>query len=1379
MATDAQTRFHDEWLGFAQPYEGLVFSVPVLADAQITPQVGADLTARFRRALVTPDEDSPGHFGDLQAFFADFLGYDRPGALVPRSELPTALHFYAQEGGQDLRPSFAIARTLPEPGKDDLFGSFGDEPTPREPIASGSGDSPWLALVWDVRDDAGKQALGLNLDKPEEQTGPWRYPPTAKFERLLRAVGVPIGLLCNGRDLRLVYAPAGESIAHLTFRGEFLQRPDGRSLLAAFELLLGATRTYEASAEFTLEGLLKESRSRQADVTKELAGQVFEAVELLLSGFEAAANRDSSSGRHDSLRAALEEPHDHAYQGVLSVVLRLVFLLYAEDQGLLPVQNDTYARHLSVKGLYDELMEDAGQHPESMHHRFGAYGRLLSLFRSVFFGVRHGDLQLPPRRGRLFDPNSFPFLEGRLPDSTAPHILPEERAATKPPSVDDGTVYEVLHRLIFFQGQRLSYASLDVEQLGSVYESLMGYHVLRTVEPAVRLGKKLLWVELKTLRAETASDRKKLLKEEAGLSDAQVTRVEGLLKEHAGNDTLAEALNELSPGKKKQRHRHRAGIGRLVLQPGEERRRSGSHYTPRSLTEGIVRRTLEPLLCCLGETPTEAQILSLKICDPAMGSGAFLVEVVRQLGAKLVDIWTREGQLAAVTEKYENPHLHAQRLVAQQCVYGVDKNAAAVELAKLSLWLVTLSADLPFTFVDHALRHGDSLVGLDLEQIASFHWKPTEQVPLLHQLLEDALDEALEHRAELLELAKDDSPRSQEERRRLLDHAEQALDRVRTIADVCIGAFFAESTDKARNAERVQRMDLVERWLNGDKSVEPELRELALETRERLSPFHWMLEFPEVFYEERPDPLDECRVDSAAMMDGFVGNPPFMGGKTISTNHGDSYSEWLQSLHSAGKNGDLSAHFFRRTGSLLGRHGTIGLVATNTIGQGDTRQAGLQQMCHHGFAIHAAQVDVPWPGEAAVTVSVVHVARGRPTVVVESELNGVRVQAINSRLRPKPERPDPSSLRSNEGTAYVGSYVLGMGFVLAPEEREQLLAADRRNSECIFPYLGGEDINSSPTQDYDRYVISFGRMSLEEASRWPKLMERIRSTVKPERDKVRREAHRKHWWHYADKRPELYAAIAPLSRCLVTARVTKHLCFSFQPTDRILNEKLYVFPFESLAPFSVLQSRIHGSWTWMLSSTLKTDLNYSASDCFETFAFPEPDPRAVIPELEAIGEKLYDTRAKYMVDTDQGLTKTYNALKDPNCADERILALRELHEEMDRAVLRAYPRLPQEGADSNGTTSIATTAINGEVIGWSDIPVPPFCIVTDEDWAALQAFEDEVIDRLFVLNELRAKEEAGHANGASKRKKKKGPTRPPKKPKQPRAPDGGEQDDLF
>jgi hypothetical protein len=205
-------------------------------------------------------------------------------------------------------------------------------------------------------------------------TGPSRYPPTANFERLLRKTGTPVGFLFNGTSLRLLYAPAEETTAHLTFRVEHMVRPDGRPILAALDLL-HARRAYSASPEHTLQGLLAESRRRKADVTCELAKQVFEAVEILVAGFESAAARDCTGDRRDWLRAALEAEGDHFYQGVLSIVLRLVFLLYAEDQSLLPVNHPTYSEHLSLFGLHERLAHDVGAHPESMHHRFGAYGR--------------------------------------------------------------------------------------------------------------------------------------------------------------------------------------------------------------------------------------------------------------------------------------------------------------------------------------------------------------------------------------------------------------------------------------------------------------------------------------------------------------------------------------------------------------------------------------------------------------------------------------------------------------------------------------------------------------------------------------------------------------------------------------------------------------------------------------------------------------------------------------------------------------------------------------------------------------------------------------------------------------------------------------------
>src|SRR5690606_17422857 len=238
-----------------------------------------------------------------------------------------------------------------------------------------------------------------------------------------------------------------------------------------------------------------------------------------------------------------------------------------------------------------------------------------------------------------------------------------------------------------------------------------------------------------------------------------------------------------------------------------------------------------------------------------------------------------------------------------------------------------------------------------------------------------------------------------------------------------------------------------------EQRFEAELRELQRVLRETQVPFHWGVEFPEVFYQERPDPLDGGKVNSAAAVDAFVGNPPFLGGKLISGQFGDSYSSWLEQLHSASKNADLSAHFFRRAAMLLGKHGTIGLIATNTIGQGDTRATGLQHLVRHGFAIYDATVNLPWPGEAAVTVSVVHLAKGSPAKETTVRLEGATVRAINSRLRPTPERADPQKLAANAGCSFQGSIVLGMGFVLPPEERDALITKDPRNGERISPYL--------------------------------------------------------------------------------------------------------------------------------------------------------------------------------------------------------------------------------------------------------------------------------------------------------------------------------------
>ena len=202
-----------------------------------------------------------------------------------------------------------------------------------------------------------------------------------------------------------------------------------------------------------------------------------------------------------------------------------------------------------------------------------------------------------------------------------------------------------------------------------------------------------------------------------------------------------------------------ASPGTPLLQPTDERRRTGSHYTPRTLTEPIVRHALEPAFERLGPDAKPGEVLALKVCDPAMGSGAFLVEACRQLAARLVKAWTHWPETRPRIPDDEDEELHAKRLIAQRCLYGVDKNPRAVELAKLSLWLATLAREHEFEFLDHALKCGDSLVGLDAAQIAAMHWDTSKPgLPLFRQFVADRVAEATKARAEI-QSAPDDEKR--------------------------------------------------------------------------------------------------------------------------------------------------------------------------------------------------------------------------------------------------------------------------------------------------------------------------------------------------------------------------------------------------------------------------------------------------------------------------------------------------------------------------------------------------------------------------------------------------------------------------------------------
>jgi hypothetical protein len=253
-----------------------------------------------------------------------------------------------------------------------------------------------------------------------------------------------------------------------------------------------------------------------------------------------------------------------------------------------------------------------------------------------------------------------------------------------------------------------------------------------------------------------------------------------------------------------------------------------------------------------------------------MGSGAFLVEACRQLGDALVEAWGVHGGKPPLPPD-EDEVIFARRLVAQRCLYGVDKNPTAVDLAKVSLWLVTLAKEHALTFVDHALRHGDSLVGLSYEQIRRFHWQgdaPVFQYGYETKRVSEQVDAAAELRAQIRHAGDNVSDSTLQD---LWHDAQAALLRVNLYGDLVARAFFEGANPKQREAKR---KEYAAAMLDGSATQHfKELKELR-EADPPLAPFHWEIEFPEVFQQKNSG------------FDAIVGNPPFLGGSKISTAFG-------------------------------------------------------------------------------------------------------------------------------------------------------------------------------------------------------------------------------------------------------------------------------------------------------------------------------------------------------------------------------------------------------------------------------------------------------------------------------------------------------------
>jgi len=488
------------WIGEVQPV-GVVVTAAALAAQALVPAQQSRIDTEAVAALLGPDLGPA--LADPWAFLSGILDW-RAAQVAGSPEgpaLPDALRVSLPASDTVLEPHLAVA-------------------TP-----DGSG---WQLLVR-------TEAPGIKPEARGALPG-WEATPHQRFERLLRDTGVPTGLLLTDDTLRLVHAPkGGETSGWFEVPLRALGTVAGRTMLGGLKLLLDRYRLFGDAADRRLPALLDASRRSQAEVSSTLAKQVLGALHELLRGLHAAAP--------DGITLLTQQQPEMVYEGLLAVLMRLVFLLYAEDRGVIPSRDDAlarafYAQGYGVRSLHARLLEDEALHPDTMDERRGAWHRLLALFRLVHQGDGLGasSTWMRGRGGKLFDPRAFPFLQGQ---ATADGPI-------QVPPVSDGCVLRVLDGLLTLGGERLSYRALDVEQIGSVYETVMGFTAQAATGPslAIKAGKRdrtPVFVDLDALATMPGKDRLRWLKEntERGKFSAKAEKAVAAAKDA---DALAAAF---------------------------------------------------------------------------------------------------------------------------------------------------------------------------------------------------------------------------------------------------------------------------------------------------------------------------------------------------------------------------------------------------------------------------------------------------------------------------------------------------------------------------------------------------------------------------------------------------------------------------------------------------------------------------------------------------------------------------------------------------------------------------------------------------------------------------------------------------------------------
>jgi len=843
-------------------------------------------------------------------------------------------------------------------------------------------------------------------------SGRHRLVPHSLVQEFLNRTEHLWGLVTNGRVIRLLRDSTYiRRQAYVEFNIESIMEEERFQDFVALYRIIHRTRlpinTDEAPKSF-LEQYYQYSVIQGSRFRENLRYGVEECLKRLANGFLKHPNNDDFRRRVVSSNLVVGEiSAEELYRQLLRLIYRMLFLLVSEERGLISSE-PVYRDHYSVSRLRRMVdKRSAYTDHEDIWRSLQVTWRALSDERFSCF------LKMSPLNSELFAHIDFDD-----------HLISNK------------DLLESFYYLVYYEEnqtrlRRVNYAALDVEELGSVYESLLEY------------------------------------------------------KPHIDNSGASPHFDLIT---------------------GSERRTTGSYYTPPELVGELIHSALEPVIyerlkSAKSKAEMEKAILSIRVCDPAAGSGHFLLAASRRLGKELARIRTGEDEPAPERVR------EAIRDVVSHSIYGVDRNPLAVELCKVALWLESHAEGKPLTFLDHKIRCGDSLVGISTLEILNEGIPDKAFMPITSDdkiaarisrrqnvlerqssLYHGTFAEALKRLADTLhqiESLSEDTMEQIREKADTLHRIEQSdeFQHLNLACDAWTSAFFQSYNNRDHLRVTTGTLHSI---LSEGGGTDPQLFGFILKTSTQHNFFHWPLMFPEVF--------------ASGGFDVVLGNPPFMGGLKISGKLGDNYRKWLGAMFEPfDRTADLCAAFYRRAFSLLRKDGRMGMVATNTISEGDTRECGLKVILKYGGIITFAKRFIKWPGAAKVEINMMSIYKPNgslPKLNQMPVLDGRTVDFISSRLDDEPDI-DPKQIRMNKGIAFQGSIVLGMGFALEPVEARYLIEADPRNADCLFPYLNGEDLNSHPEQHPSRWVINFFDWDLEKACQYPDLISIVKDKVKP------------------------------------------------------------------------------------------------------------------------------------------------------------------------------------------------------------------------------------------------------------------------------------------